>query len=175
MLERRFIFLDIDGVLNSDDWYKYLFDTKPKSEIKAMQFNEYNIDPRATKLLNQLAGCEVIISSSWGYSADTCSGLINAGLELPIINGTNKLEIGHNWLTRGNSIFKWFDQYLKCSPKDYLFKDGWYEHNNIKLSYVIFDDDVDMLVDQLNHFIHINSWHGLTQSDINRAKSILNL
>jgi hypothetical protein len=47
--------------------------------------------------------------------------------------------------------------------------------DNIKISYVIIDDDADMLIWQQQHFIHVNRDKGLTDKDIERAKEILNI
>ena len=41
--------------------------------------------------------------------------------------------------------------------------------------YVILDDDRDMLLGQIDHFIYVNRQTGLTQDDIDKAKKILNL
>ena len=43
------------------------------------------------------------------------------------------------------------------------------------IEYVIFDDDNDMLFQQQEHFVHVNSMVGITQSDIDKAKKILML
>ena len=53
---KKILFLDIDGVVNSDNWYN-------KTRGRSGDF-----DPEAIALLNQLKdiGAEVVISSSWG-------------------------------------------------------------------------------------------------------------
>lgn len=146
--------LDIDGVCNGEDWYSK---TKGRSG---------DFDPEAIALLNQLEpfGVEVVISSSWGESG--IKSLQDIGLKLPIIGVTEHFH--QDWMCRGNEIEKWFcDNFhsygTKYGPK-YYQKD--YE-------YVIFDDDCDMLLGQLDNFIQTNRKTGLTQEDIDKAISIL--
>jgi len=148
---KRIIFLDIDGVMAG---YKYL--------MKGKGF----IDPDKVKLLNQLKGCEIVISSSWGEDAD--KPLRDLGLELPIIGHTNHRSLGCDWLCRGNEIEEWllgtFGGMATKYGKEYQSKD---------YKYVIFDDDTDFLLGQKDNFIHTNEENGITQKDINRAKKIL--
>lgn len=47
--------------------------------------------------------------------------------------------------------------------------------DNEKITYVIFDDDNDMLMQQKEHFIHIDHMVGITQENIEEAKRILNI
>lgn len=44
----------------------------------------------------------------------------------------------------------------------------------IRMSYVIFDDDTDMLAEQLDNFIQTDEVYGITLKDAERAISILN-
>lgn len=200
MEKRRFIFLDIDGVLNHDAWYDYLHKTHSPAELRKWGFNKYNISPKSTKLLNQLKGCEVIISSSWFYEDKTVEGLKNAGLKLPIIGGTIHNSLNDKSLCRGNDIAKWFiDNNIDEDPPQDLFlhrggkhNDNWYhtrchydyingveyfviEEGDVAYTYVIIDDYNDMLFQQQEHFVYIDNRIGLTQADIDKAKKILNL
>lgn len=204
---RRFIFLDIDGVLNHNEWYEYLHQTYPREELCKWDMNKYHMSPFTTQLLNQLEGCEVVISSSWGYDEKTVQGLRDAGLKLPIIGGTIHKSLNDRSLCRGNDIARWFieNDIDQCPPQDAFLhirnsfvcnegkpEDNWYHtkcHHNIingeeqfvveegdmSYTYVIFDDDNDMLVQQLEHFIHVDSTVGITQNDIDTAKKILML
>ena len=36
---RRFVFLDIDGVLNHDEWYNYFYNTYPGEELGRRDIN----------------------------------------------------------------------------------------------------------------------------------------
>ena len=190
---KRYIFLDIDGVLNSNQWYKHLDDTYTTGQRNKMTFNQYNIDPRAVGLLNQLTGCEIVISSSWRYCKSTIEGLRDAGLKLPIIGGISHEYFGNDWLTRGNAIARWFKDNLGDIPHDRWFTDGFYhtlktfsgpindlkqdplKPESIALTYVILDDDDDMLLQQAEHFVHVDANLGLSKDDIDHCKEILRL
>jgi hypothetical protein len=58
--------------------------------------------------------------------------------------------------TRGAQIQEWLNQ-----------------HPNV-LDYVIIDDDSDMLIEQMPHFVQTSSQHGLMLKDAKRAMKILN-
>jgi histidinol phosphatase-like enzyme len=152
---KRIIMLDVDGVVNSEDWYGK---TKGRSG---------DFDPEAIKLLNQLkdVGAEVVISSSWGDSA--IKPLQDVGLELPIIGFTDHYY--QDWVCRGNEIEKWFHDNFGSYGTKYGSK--YYQKD---YEYVIFDDDADMLLGQADNFIQIKRQTGITQEDINKAIKILN-
>lgn len=198
MIQKRFIFLDVDGVLNHPEWYQRIRNQR-NGKLAGIPMNEYHMDPIAVQRLNQLKGAEVIISSSWDYDPETVEGLRKAGLELPIIGGIDHIEYQNMYICRGNSIAKWFnDKYNHSIPWDYLFDtDGWYNTHvtfggnmlqiatnteekvvhpdNVQLSYVIIDDDADMLIWQQKHFVHVNNNKGLTDENIEAAKVMLNI
>ena len=158
---RKILFLDIDGVLASNE---FLIKTGGKSGF---------IDKEKVALLNKLKpyNVEVVISSSWGYNEDTVNTLISCGLELPIIGGTEHFYT--NWACRGNEIAKYltdtFNNYSVFTGKPYICegnKDEDYE-------YVILDDDTDMLMCQKDNFIHIDRETGLTEEHIEMVINIL--
>lgn len=196
MEQKRFVFLDVDGVLNHPEWYQRIRKQKGREGLKDLPMNVYHMDPIAVQRLNQLKGAEVVISSSWDYDDETVEGLKQAGLELPIIGGIDHIEYANLYIARGNAIAKWFnDKYNHSIPWDYLFdKEGWYNTHvtydgnlfdldrkrivhpdNIQISYVIIDDDADMLIWQQKHFVHVNSNYGLTDTNIETAKAMLNI
>lgn len=162
---KKIIFLDIDGVLAS---YKYLCTGKGF------------IDPEKVALLNQLEDAEVVISSSWGYdNGKTEKSLKDCGLKLPIIGYTS--HFSEIWLCRGNEIEKWLQDNVggMCSKfgsdsagEPYYRKRC--SEDDIDYEYVIFDDDTDMLLGQVNNFIQTNEETALTQEDIDKARKILN-
>lgn len=152
----RIIFLDVDGVLNSE----VFFTSASKEERETM------IDGNAVKLLNRLDGAEVVITSSWGE--DAIGALRDKGLELPIIGCTKKLHLQFDWACRGNEIEEWLKRTYEGMGTMFgsCYDDGDYK-------YVILDDDKDMLLGQADNFIHVNRETGLTQEDINLARHIL--
>lgn len=149
---RRILFLDIDGVLNHKYWYHSV-----RNGTAGDYFNQ-DIDPECIKLLNLLPNdVEVVISSSWRFTPDTVDALKGSGLTLPIIGGTHHYY--NDWICRGNEIQKWLCDNLK--DQDY--------------EYVIIDDDCDMLLSQVQHFIHVNDGLGLNKHHIDKAKTILKI
>ena len=151
---KKILMLDIDGVLNGEDFYAR---TKGRSG---------DFDPEAIALLNQLEplGVEVVISSSWGESG--VKALKEVGLKLPILGCTDHFY--QDWMCRGNEIEKWFiDNFHSYGTK---YGSKYYQKD---YEYVIFDDDGDMLLGQIDNFIQTNRQTGLTQADIDKAIKIL--
>ena len=160
--EDKLIFLDIDGVLNSE---RFFVDNPP--EITRSQ-----IDSNAVKLLNQLTEAKVVVTSSWGEDGGRTTKALEAhGLKLPIVGYTKKVHYQFEWACRGNEIEEWIQ-----SKYDGMCGTVWGdEYRNADYEYVIFDDDCDMLLGQKDHFIQVNRFTGLTQEDIDKAKKILNI
>jgi hypothetical protein len=91
-------------------------------------------------------------------------------------------------IVRGNEIGTWVDRNLKYPwhgnseiDKDYkvLNEDGSFQKMRsntlgVDYSYVILDDDNDMLFCQRNHFIHTDGLLGIEDSDVVKAIHILN-
>lgn len=163
---KRIIFLDIDGVCNGEDFY---LKTRGKSG---------DFDPKAIALLNQLKdiGAEVVISSSWGESG--IKPLQDVGLELPIIGVTEHFYV--DWFCRGNEIEKWLLTNFEGMGTKYGLDDNGFPYYRKRYGdevtdyeYVIFDDDTDFLLGQVDNFIQTDRNTGLTQEDINKARKIL--
>ena len=159
---KRYMFLDIDGVLAS---YEFL---KTRRGF---------IDPDKIALLNQLEGVEIVISSSWGYdNGRTEKTLRGCGLKLPIVGYTDHFHT--DWFCRGNEIEKWLhDNCGGMCTKYGLDGEGipYYKHSNTDYEYVIVDDDTDMLLGQKDNFVHVDREFALQESDIEKIKTILKL
>lgn len=180
MKPRRFIFLDIDGVLNHDKWYDYLVTHLDELNVQDWNFHKRNLCPQTVQLLNQLEGCEIVISSSWRCDDELINDLKDIGLKLPVIGCTIHYSLYDESLCRGNEIAKWFIEHVsEYQPNDrirHLSRKRWFKDREGKpFTYVIFDDYNDMLVQQQEHFIYINPKFGIRQKDINTAKKILKL
>ena len=146
---RKILFLDIDGVLNSENWYENCY--------KRGELND-DLDPVLVQRLNKL-DCEVVISSSWGCdNGQTWKALRRKGFNLKVIGYTEHHEMGSDWIVRGNSIKKWL--YDNCRGIDY--------------QYAILDDDDDMLLEQKDHFVQTDFRHGVTDEHIEQIQKILN-
>lgn len=164
----KYIFLDIDGVLNSSEYVMsmpYLLETAGMSDAEVMLIAHHtHLDPLAIKILNDLvkrSGAEVILSSTWRgkYSpAEMTKMLKDRGGEFEIKDSTPILfgKINSNRLPRGKEIVA-FLQRLEVQPE----------------SLVILDDHDDML--HLKPLlVQTNIKVGLTTDDVEKALEILN-
>jgi hypothetical protein len=168
------IFLDIDGVLNHQQfWHEKRQADQYKELPEDAPYGAHDIDPVKMGLLNTLVdatGAKVVISSSWriGRSVDDLRELFDwFGFTGEIIDKTPRLWFGHDqdeeW--RNTSV-----------PRGCEIK-AWMENNKDRLGdkmsrvkYVIFDDDSDMLWWQREHFIWVDPYCGLTRTLIYKAK-----
>lgn len=156
------IFLDIDGVLNSEEYYE----NTPSQKIKM-----FGVDDKPLNLLLNLlehSNVKIVLTSSWrcGTLLDTIRKFIDYGTNIskltPYMIGVTKrtddfYENG-KWATRGHQIKHFMDD---CEVPI--------------TQYCIIDDDIDMLKEQSEHFVHINSRVGLTKNDIVKIKNILRI
>jgi len=151
------IFLDIDGVLNSTSFYK----SRRKGEYSPTD----DIDPKAVNLLNELckeASAEIVISSTWrkGHTLDELRYFFSFhGFTGNIISVT---PVGGAITCRGAEIKSWL--YNSAPTFDYSR-----DYNK----YVIIDDDSDFLLYQASHFIHVDTYYGITPNTVYRACRIL--
>ena len=165
--EKKVIFLDIDGVLNTKDWHCRMTKDTPQDEFG------FAFDPAAVSNLAHIideTGAEIVISSSWKFygvpklremweirslpgsildiTPNTVSDdiLLNANLE--------EMELG---VCRGNEIKEWLSR-----------------HKGEVSNYVIIDDFDDLLPEQDNHSVITNTLIGITEQDADKAIRILN-
>jgi hypothetical protein len=160
----KIIFLDFDGVLNHEKFYKERFEKR--HEEGAMSYPNSEIDPLSVSNLNELiseTGAKVVISSTWRHSGlEYCQTALEFhGFKGEIIDVTPDLR-SENCL-RGNEILKWVKDNEESVGPYYNFTE-----------YVILDDDSDMLYWQRNNFILIDRFVGLTMGNVFQAKKILN-
>jgi len=151
----KIIFLDIDGVLNSINWYMTRGDNRHDREGD-------EFDPLAVKRLNEITmstNSDIVISSCWRllHTHDDLKRIFNiVGIKGNIIGKTAYLMHDEFRIPRGIEIQHW----LKLTK--------W------ENQYVIIDDSSDMLYEQKDNFVHTDVQTGLTELDVIRAKDILN-
>lgn len=156
----KVIFLDVDGVLNSQSWFKKHHHDKGLS-LEEWRINQ--IDPKAAKLVKEIVdktGAKIVLSSSWRGHKAVNSALFK-GFGLEIMDETPRgirVTYGEETLYtfRGLEIYYYLDH-----------------HPEIK-EYVIIDDDTDMLYYQREHFIHTFSSEGIKPEHVAEAINILN-
>jgi hypothetical protein len=156
----KLIFADVDGVLNSHQWFE-----KQKDERNATHIQD--IDPDAVGRLNRICketGAKVVISSVWRFShMDTLVEVFKKyGPDIEIIGSTGR---GCRSCLRGNEILQWI------KDNEELIGDHYYNFKD----YVILDDDSDMLYWQRHNFIQTRAADGgLMDSHVEKAIVLLN-
>ena len=158
----KIIFLDIDGVLNSQ-----LFYTSGRASERRIKI-ENDIDPVSVGFLNTLikdTGAKVVVSSTWrlGRTIQELQSILeHNGFVGEVIGKTDSLRGEH--CLRGNEILKWIkdnEAIIGCSYSDYT-------------NYVIIDDDSDMLYWQRNNLFLTDGYCGITPNLAYRAARFLN-
>jgi len=155
----KVIFLDIDGTINSYDYY---VSDRCTGNLNGV---EGDIDPLCAERINRICketGAKIVLSSDWRISWPYCidrieKGGINHGL---IIDKTPE----HMWVefasekykSRGSEIDDWLSQHPECDR------------------YVIIDDRKDFTEEQQPNFIHVNPMRGIDDIDVTFAIQILN-
>jgi hypothetical protein len=168
----KVIFLDIDGVLNSETFYKEKSQEERCNAPSKFHFYEHMIDEMCIKLLNELVrdtDAKVVISSTWRLSwciKDLEKMFKIRGFEYEIFGKTPSLSFNSNCnvktsVSRGAEIREWIERQNR-SKGDYVDK------------YVIFDDDSDMLLSQSENYFRVDDHYGLTPNLIYKAKRYLN-
>ena len=150
----KIIFLDFDGVLNTEHYQGLLqYQGKPWQDEYGAFF-----DPKAVKQLKRIidaTDADIVVESSWKYLGLDAMKELWEVRNLPgtIIDITPSL-LGKN---KGVEIASWLSKYAKQD-----------------IRYVIIDDEYVILDSQLPHFILTNPYEGITEEQANRAISILN-
>ena len=147
------IFLDIDGVLNSDAWLA-------SENKKTLEYPLDQFDPRTVKLLNRIiekTEAKIVLSSTWRLNRsieDIQEIFKKVGIIGEIVSVTPDLKNTQKHITRGNEILAW------CIENEDLIGVS-YKHYN---SYAIIDDGNDFLLWQVNNFFRCDRYMGLTPS-----------
>ena len=143
------IFLDIDGVLNSKIYYKYLYNPDNGSS---------RLDPYCVVLVRRLIeefSLKVVITSTWRNGAESRMNkeLKEHGLiELLHEDGFTPIVKPPN---RGKEIDLWLQN-----------------HPEVK-SYIILDDNENLLEYQQKRFVKTNTHYGMVHERYNHARNIL--
>ncbi len=168
----KIIFLDIDGVLNSEKSAEYyceeygatVFNQNIKKDaptIQEVRWGAWNVF-FLRKIIKE-TGAKVVLSSTWRTRYDIATfGKFFALYDfsdIEIIGITPKLP--HR--ERGNEIAQFLDNFQYQSR----FSDEITQ-------YVILDDDNDMLESQKDYFVQTDFDFGLTEKDALKAIKILN-
>lgn len=166
----KIIFLDMDGVLNSNDWWERRTQHGDERDLF-----ENNIDPQAVARLNCIiaaTGAKVVISSTWRKYHDerAMQRMLNdCGFIGEVIDRTVDL---------------WANPELWPDPRRFgrEFERGheirhWLVENTMKLgvkSYVVLDDSSDMATVE-HRFVQTDHAIGLSQENVAEAIDLLSI
>lgn len=175
----KVIFLDIDGVLNVEVYLTAFWDICKRINLSRPQAASLRIDamrddygdlfcPLACRRLAwiiELTKAKIVISSTWRMNGlsemqKMWKHRLLPGEVIDItpihINDSNKSLSFSERLERGHEIKEWLELHPEVE------------------SYVIFDDDNDMLPEQIDNFIQTDEVYGITLKDAEKAIEILN-
>lgn len=185
----KIIFLDFDGVLNSEMWYKSRFNELDRTQ-ETGNYPYYEFDPSLINNLNQIiekTEAKVVVSSTWriGRSVEDLQNLLNRiGFKGEIIDTTPHFHakgednegnrIGYT-IPRGCEIDWWLKERGKFQRITWsVERQNEYLEKALVKNYIILDDDSDMLYNQREHFIKTSVYWGLNEADVKTAIQILN-
>lgn len=154
---RRIIFLDIDGILNSDAFRKRKYAMIRSGKLPS-EFPLSEYDPAAVTRLNDIVeatNCEVVLSTDWRFSKGIYDTLRKVGCNFTPIGITPCLG---SYPIRGAEIGCWIVQNVLSSSD----------------RYVIIDDDLHDGIFPSDKFVHVDSRVGLMPKDVDRVVGILN-
>ncbi len=166
----KYLFLDIDGVIAVE------------SELD--ESGMWALSLKKQMLLGEIidkTGCIIVLSSSWRFntlektqSHMTENGFLFTDKLIGItIRAYQWLEKGtkiHLSIPRGVEIKQWMDTHIHSDNGK-----NWNKKKlGVDYTYVILDDDSDMLLEHKDNFIQTDSTYGLSENDVKKAISILN-
>lgn len=184
--DKSICFCDFDGVFNHSRFYeeqcnrlqvdmkiplykvvkKYLRKQLKKKEICKLDYYLSECDTAKIKLFNEYCAktnSVVVISASVRslYTIEQLQEIFNyLGATFTIIGKTGTCECRN----RGCEVKKWLEDYCE---KYFNFNDREFHR------YVIFDDDADFLLEQREHFFHVDNNVGITSSELDKAEEFL--
>lgn len=158
MSKIKIIFVDLDGVFNSETYYRKRAED---GDVRPYPLSEF--DPEAVKQymrIIQKTGAKTVISSSWRHTDGLRSILKNVGFRGSPLDFEITPYLG---TIRGLEIKKYMEDYLDKHPDEEIE------------SYCIIDDDIDMLYEQKDNFVRTDAFYGgLTKEKADRVIKILN-
>lgn len=166
----KIIFLDFDGVLNTEYHQRQL---QHKGKIWQDKHGAC-FDPKTVKQLQTIVDmthADIVIESSWKYLGLEAMQEMWQDRQLPgrVIDVTPS-TISDNILL-STDLEKNFPSMLHCKGTEIA---SWLCDNNMQDSqYVIIDDEYVILESQLPHFILTNPYDGLTEDLAMRAINVL--
>ena len=168
---KKIIFLDFDGVMNTEFYQKVL-----NQQCENWQ-DEYGalFDPNAVKQLKRIidaTDADIVVESSWKYLGLDAMKELWKVRNLPgrIIDITPSTTSDEYLLNVDLDDFS--NKMHHCKG---LKISSWLSEKGLSNTrYVIIDDEYVVLESQLSNFILTNPYEGITEEQANKAISILN-
>lgn len=169
----KLIFLDIDGVLNHQQW----FSSEQFNSWTPKNLHEHDLNqlcPYSVAIFNDLVKnteAKVVLSSSWRktHSPKEMQGLLKeaGGFEGEIIDSTPVLRFSnkdYNYsVPRGCEVKAWMEM-----------NKGLLGKKISKADYAILDDDSDFLYCQRERYFRVDPYCGITPNLAKRVEQLLN-
>lgn len=167
------IFLDFDGVLNTEKYYCELKSNGLPSDDKYGQLFDPEAVANLRKIIDATDAC-IVVSSSWRYMGLNVLQRMWYDRDLPgrivditplhllddKLRDTDLNQVDVLSLCRGNEIKWYFDEVLDANSNSRRF--------------VIFDDLKDVLPELQDHFVRIDPVVGITEGDVEWAIEFIN-
>ena len=173
MEENKFkiIFMDCDGVINSTSFY--VSDRNPGN----INGQEGEIDPECVNRVLRICeetGAKIVLSSDWKLSWPGARiRLENAGFPKGLIIDKTPSLISLRVLTK--------EDYMRDDSNEFVYNhsrgreiDMWLEDHPECTNFCIIDDRTDFTEEQQPHFVHTDSFRGITDENADIAVMILN-
>lgn len=172
---QRFLFLDIDGVLNTIRYSDYLIDHDEDTEDEDGSLFDPEAVANLATIINNVPDVKIIISSTWRFKGWEWMNRLWEKRRMPgslygftptlevvcftdQLNGSNTTSV-YPIGTRGLEINEWIRNNAGMNP--FMYK------------YVILDDEKDLLLRQQDNFILTNPYYGITKDDVVKVLEIL--
>ncbi len=165
----KYLFLDFDGVLNTEFYQDLLMSQGKPYRDKHGPF----FDPVAVEQLKRVVDsthADIVIESSWKYLGLEAMQDMWTDRQLPgrVIDITPTI-VSASW-SSNIDIFS-----LDARQSKGIEIASWlFDHATAEARYVIIDDEYVILDSQLPHFIMTNPFDGISEEVANRAIAILN-
>lgn len=167
----KVLFLDIDGVLNSETYAK-----RYHEEHLGEKGYHIWVDPHAVELVRGLCEVEhvkIILSSSWrSYDLkSTIEHLTEYRHLKPLLRYIIGVTVSMMSRCRGEEIRRTIEDWDRLVDSGLI--DKRYRDRGVLFQYAIVDDDSDMTNEQRPHFVQTDWSVGITEIEIERIKDIL--
>lgn len=168
----KIIFLDLDGVLNTANYYDRLqHEHLPTEDIFGTLF-----DPNAVEQLSHIidsTNAKIVISSSWRYSGIASMRAMWKERHLPgNLYDITSLFVADDYI-RAHMDDQSFDFYEAMTSAREMEISAWLQEHPEVTNYVILDD-LDSLRQHEAHLVKINPKTGITNDDAEQVITILN-